>query len=120
MQGLSAKGFQRGAGSGRELSSLGLETRAVNVVAEQRMADGGEVDADLVRAARLQPAGEQARDRLPLAAAIAFEHLPMRDRCATALAHGHPFARVRMAPDRLVDGAAGALRRAPDESQIAA
>src|ERR1700730_18131844 len=105
MQGLSAKGFQCGSGKGRKRVRLGLESRAVNVVAEKRVAHGGEGEADLVGASRLGPAGEKPSNRLPFDAGIAFEHLPMRDRLASAIAHGHPFARVWMASDRLVDGA---------------
>ena len=84
------------------------------------MADRGEMDADLVGAAGLQPAGREARDRLAVGAEVAFEHLPMGDRLAAALAHRHLVARARVAVDRLVDGAARPVRHAPDEGQIAA
>src|SRR5260370_12519077 len=100
MQGLSAKGFQCSSGRGREHIRLGLESGAVNVVAEKGVSYGGEMDADLVGASRLQSAGEKACNRHPLGAGIAFEHLPMGDRFATAFPHGHPFPRVRAARDR--------------------
>src|SRR5262249_2193543 len=105
MQSLSAKGGERGSGVVGELTSLGLEAAAVDVVAEERMPDRGEVDADLVGAPGLEPAGDQARHRRAVAAAVAFEHLPMGDGRAPARAHGHLVANARMAADRLVDGA---------------
>src|ERR1700730_8002723 len=120
MKCLSAKGFQRVLGRRRELIRLGLEARAIDRIAEERMADGSEMDPQLMRASRLQAACEQARNRLPVDAAIAFEHLPMADRGATVCTHGHAIAHMGMAPDRLLDGAAGALRPSPDESKVAA
>ena len=68
MQGLSAKGLQRLARPPAQLRRLGLEARAVDVVAQQRMADMGQMHPDLVGAAGFQPAGEQARDRLAVGA----------------------------------------------------
>ena len=44
--------------------------------------------ADLVRAAGLQPAGDQARDRLAVAPAKRSQQLPMRDRRRGRPAHG--------------------------------
>src|ERR1700738_4628491 len=117
MKCLSAKGFQRVLGRRRELIRLGLEARAIDRIAEERMADGSEMDPQLVRASRLQAACEQARKRLPADGAVAFEHLPVADRSATVCTHGHAITRVGMAPDRLLDGAAGALRPSPDGSQ---
>ena len=84
------------------------------------MADGGEVHPDLVGAAGFEPAGEQAGDRRAVGAGIALEHLPMGDGFAAALAHRHLVAGARVAVDRLVDGAARPVGRAPDEGQIAA
>ena len=43
-----------------QLGRLALEARAIDGVAEQGMADMGEMDADLVGSARLQPAGNEA------------------------------------------------------------
>src|SRR5262245_32738338 len=120
MQSLSAKGGERGSGLVAELTSLGLEAAPIDVVAEQRMPDRGEVDADLMRAPGLESAGDEARHRRAVAAAIAFEHLPMGDRRAPAGAHRHLVAHARMAADRLVDGAARPLGHAPHEPQIAA
>src|SRR3982074_1259216 len=106
MQGLSAKSFERGFGLGREVSRLGLEAGSVGVVAEQRMADRGEMDANLVGSAGFQPAGQKARDRLAIGALIPFKDFPMGDRLPATLAHGHLVTGARVAVDRLVDGAA--------------
>src|SRR5262249_21936166 len=102
MQSLSAKGFERGFGVVGELIRLGLEAAAIDVVAEQGVPDRGEVDADLVGAPGLEPAGDQARHRRAVAAAVAFEPLPMGDRRAPAGAHRHLVADARVAADRLV------------------
>src|SRR5262249_61006470 len=63
MQGLSAKGVERGSGVLAELRSLGLEAAAVDVVTEQGVPDRGEVNADLVGAPGLEPAGDEACHR---------------------------------------------------------
>src|SRR5215831_7943323 len=120
MQTLSAKGIERGSGVVAELASLGFEAAAIDGIAEERMPDRGEVDADLMRAPGFEPAGEETRHRRAIAAAVAFEHLPMGDRGAPAGAHRHLVADARMAADRLVDRAARPLRRAPHECQVAA
>ena len=64
----------------RQQRRLGLEAGPVDVVAEQRMADMGEMHPDLVGAAGLQPAGEQARDRLAVGSGVDFQPLPVGDR----------------------------------------
>src|SRR6266481_6751285 len=115
MQSLSAKGRERGSGVVGELAGLVLEAAAIDGVAEERMPDRGEVDADLMGAPGLEPAGDEARHRRAIAAAVAFEHLPMGDRRAPARAHRHLVADAGMAGDRLVDGAARTLRHAPHE-----
>ena len=78
MQGLSSKGLERDSRLGAEMTGLGLEAGAVNIVAEQRMADRGQMDPDLVGAAGFEPAGEQARDRCAVGPGIALEHFPDR------------------------------------------
>ena len=109
MQGLSAEGRQRGAGLRPQLIRLALEARAVDVVAQERMSDRGEMDADFGGCVRFEPAGEQARHRRTIGAEVALEHLPMGDRSAAARAHRHLVAGARVPVDRLVDGAAGRL-----------
>src|SRR5262249_36574349 len=71
-------------------------------------------------ASGFQPAGDQARHRRVIGAAIALEQLPMGDRRTAASAHGHLLARARMTADWLVDGAARPLRRAPYDGGVAA
>ena len=61
VQGLSAKGLERSARVFGQVDRLGLETRAVGVVSEQRMAQMGEMHPDLVLPAGLQTAGEIGR-----------------------------------------------------------
>src|ERR1700720_746944 len=100
MQGLSAKGFERRPRLLSEAIRLGLEAGAVNLVAQKRVADGGEMDADLVGASGLEPAGKKSRDRLSVGTGIPFQHLPVGDGFPAALAHRHPVAGVRMAVDR--------------------
>ena len=94
VQGLSAKGLRAlaRAFSGKQ-RRLGLEARAVGVVAEQRMADMGQMHPDLVGAAGLQPAGEQARDRLSVGSGVGFQQLPVGDRLA-AVRRGPPACRA--------------------------
>src|SRR5262249_18070970 len=120
MKCLSAKGCERRFGLLAQLIRFRLEAAAIDLVPEERVSDRGEVHADLVRAPGLEPAGEEACDRRAVAAAVALEHLPMRHRGAAARTHRHLLARARMAADRLVDGAARALRHAPDKGEIAA
>ena len=78
------------------------------------MADMGEMNADLMRAPRLQPAGDQGR---------ALERLldaPMRDRMAAARGRDdrHFLALVRMAAERRVDRARAPGESAPGEREI--
>src|ERR1700730_14730497 len=113
MQSLSAKGRERGSGVVGELARFGLEAAAIDRVAEERMADRGEVEADLMRAPGLEPAGDETRHRRAVAAAVAFEHLPVGDRRAPARAHRHLVADAGMAADRLGDGARAPLPAAP-------
>src|SRR5258708_7346800 len=61
MKCLSAKGFQRRSGLLAQLIRLRLETAAVDFVPQEWVSDRGQVDADLVRAPALEPAGAGAR-----------------------------------------------------------
>src|SRR5258708_8386977 len=80
MKCLSAKGFQRRSRLLAQLIRLRLETAAVDFVPQERVSDRGQVDADLVRAPALEPAGEEARDRRAVAADLALQQLPIRHR----------------------------------------
>ena len=82
MQGLPAKSGEHFLALRPELAGLGLEAGAVNLVAEEGMAEMGEVDADLVGASGLELAGEERGDRLAVFAREGVQHLPM----------GHGFA----------------------------
>ena len=70
VQGLAARG-PRGPPAARlgEAVGLGLEAGPVERVAEQRVADMGHVDADLMRPPGLELAAHEARERLGAAAA---------------------------------------------------
>src|ERR1019366_8839890 len=97
MQSLSAKILQGGAGGGGKQAGLGLEAGAVSGVAQDRMADMGQMHPDLVSAAGLQRAGDEAGDRLAVAAGKALQHLPVGDGLATAGAHDALVAGMRIA-----------------------
>src|SRR5450759_4240211 len=99
MQGLSSKTFQDSAGGGGKQAGLGLEAGAVAGVAQDRMADMGQMHSNLVGAAGLQGASQQAGDRLAVGADIALDRHPQ------ARAHRALVAGLRMAVERSVDGA---------------
>ena len=63
MQSLSAKGHQRELGLVRQQGRFRSKTGAVDIVTQQRMADRGQVDPDLVGSAGFERAGQQARYR---------------------------------------------------------
>src|SRR5260370_42424920 len=109
MKCLCTRGFQRRSGLLAQLIRLRLEPAAVDFVPQEWVSDRGQVDADLVRAPALEPAGEEARDRRAVAADIAFEQLPMGHRRASARAHRHLLAPAPGAAARLVGAAAAAL-----------
>ena len=120
VQRLPAERFQRSPRRLRQQRRLGLEARAIDVVTEQRMPNMGEMHPDLMGPAGLQSAGQEARDRLAVRAGVGFQPLPMGDGLASALAHRLLVARLGVAIDRRVDRAFRAVRRAPDESEVAA
>src|SRR5262249_58659998 len=77
-----------------EQGSLGLESASVGRVAKHRVADMGEVHADLMRAPGLEPAGEQAHRRRSVPARIGILDVPVRYRRAAVRAHRHAFSRA--------------------------
>jgi len=103
-----------------QLAGLGLEARAVNVVPNERMPGVAEMNPDLMGSPGFELTGEKCRHRLAVTAREAFQEFPVSDGFAAALAHGHFFAGVRVAVDRLIDGAPRAVGGAPDERHIAA
>src|SRR6266702_2832685 len=120
MKGLAIKPGQGVAGVRAEQRRLGLESGPIDAIADERMADMGEMYPDLVGPARFQPAGKQARDGIRSGAEIAFRHLPVRDGMPAALPHRHLVARMGMPGDFRLDPALGPVRRAPHEAEIAA
>src|SRR5688572_22365121 len=118
MQGLPAKGLDGLARCRRQQRGLGLEARAVGLIAQQRMADVREMDPNLVGSPGLQPAGKKARDRFAVGAGVFLQELPVSYRLAAALPDGLLVARLGMAVDRGVDRASWAVWHAPDEGEI--
>ncbi len=59
------------------------------------------------------------RHRLAVRPLESLDDLPVGDRVAAAFAHRHLVPGMRMAVDRRVDGAAGAVRHPPDKGEIA-
>src|SRR3954454_7498119 len=105
MQSLSSKGLKGLAGFGSEERGLGLEAGPIDVVAEQRVADMGEMYPDLMRAAGFQPARKEARDRLAVVPKIRLEPLPVGDCLAATRADRLLVACLRVAVERGVDRA---------------
>src|SRR5579885_316776 len=120
MQRLPPKDFERFPGGGRKAARAGLEAFTVGFIAQQRVANLGEMHSDLVRAAGLQLAFEKGSDRLAILALEDFPHLVMGDRPAAARAHAHFYARARIAADRLVDRALQRRGDAPHQREITA
>jgi hypothetical protein len=83
-----------GEGEGVELKPVGRRRIAVERVAEDRMAEGGEVDPELVA-----PPGEGA-ELDPGRAALAGEHPPVGDRGLAALVADHLPGAVRPVADQ--------------------
>src|SRR5207247_1819625 len=75
-------------------------TASVCGIADERMLERREVHSDLMRAARLEPAGKQR------ARSEAFAHLIMRNRGLARRDDGHRCALDRMAADRRIDAPA--------------
>src|SRR5690349_988989 len=80
----------------------------------------GEMDPDLVGAAGLQTALQQAGSRLAVIAGVGREQVPMGHRLAAALAHRALVARAWVAVERGVDRAPRAERRTPSKGKVAA
>src|ERR1700754_2825119 len=77
-----------------------------------------EMNPDLVGPSGFELAGQQRGDRFAVPAFKAFQQFPMGDGFATALTNRHLFPCVGMPIDRLVDGAARAIRRAPYKRHV--
>src|SRR5690606_27063309 len=102
---------------------LGGEAGAVGAVADDRMADRREMDADLVGPTGLQPAFDQRGDRRLSGRAIGFGHAVMGDRLAAgtvAALHLDLLAVADRAAERQVDGRLPTVGHAPGEGEITA
>ena len=63
VQRLTGEGIDNGAGFIRQFAGFGSEPAGISRIADQRMADMGHVDADLVGAAGFELAGQQRGNR---------------------------------------------------------
>src|SRR5208283_6159154 len=120
MQGLSAKTFQGGAGRGRQPTGLGPEAGPIAGIAQDRMADMGQMHPDLVGAAGLERTGQKAGDRFAVWPGEALQHLPMGYCRPPALAYRALIAGLRVTVERSVDGALRPAGRPPHDGEIAA
>ena len=84
---------------GREISRIVYDEQTI----ASRVAEMGQMHADLVRPAGLQPAGEEACDRLSVDPRIFFQKFPMGHRLAAVRADRLLVAGVGVAPERGVD-----------------
>src|SRR5450432_3565062 len=111
VQSLPAKPGERRPTGVRQLRGLAFEAGAIDGIADDRVADMGEMDADLMGPAGFQPAGNEADH------AERRLQPPMGHRVATALLRddGHFLALARMAPERRVDRSLRHGRAPPDE-----
>ena len=118
---LALEFHERGRCRLRQLMGAGGKARAVDRIAEQRVADMGHVDADLVGPPGLQPAFDQACDRSGRRWGQGFFEPVVGDgMLAAGLEHGHLLAVGELAPERGIDRALGAVGHAPDQRDIAA
>src|SRR4051794_2346654 len=118
VQGLSAKSCQRFACVFRQQGGLGFEAGAIRVVAEQGMTDVGEMDADLVGPAGLEPTSEEGGDRFAVGSDVGFEEPPMRDRLSAAFAHSLFVPSLGVTLERSIDRASGPAWAPPNKGQI--
>src|SRR3979411_193444 len=87
--------------------------RAIDAVAQQGMADMGEMHPDLMGAAGLELASQQCCDRLAVSSNEGVLKCPVVDGLAAALTHRHFLPGVGMPVDRRIDGAALTVRQVP-------
>src|SRR5258708_40061726 len=95
------------------MAGLGLEMRAIDGIAHQRIADMGQMYPDLVSAAGLELTGQERRDRLAVAPVEGFLDLPAGDRLTAGITYRHFLPGMRVPDNRRVPGAARAGMAAP-------
>src|SRR5580704_19150846 len=99
MQGLSSKPLKSFAGLRGQTGGFGSKAGPIGVIAQQRVADGGQMNADLVRTPGHQPAGQQAGDRGSIGTGEALQDLPVSYGRAAVWTHRHFVAGTRMAAE---------------------
>src|SRR5262249_15694432 len=117
MERLAIKIGERLTSGGAEQSRLGLEPRPIDAVPEQRAADMGKMDPDLMGPAGLEPAGQKARHRVTSGTLVPLDDLPVCHRVPAALPDCHLVAGVGVAGDWRLDAALWPVRRAPPEGE---
>src|SRR5262245_33429155 len=80
----------------------------------------GKMHADLVCAPGFQGACKQTRNRFAVWSRKALQHLPVGDSRTAARAHGLLVAGVDVTADPGINRALRAIRRPPDQSEVAA
>ena len=85
VQRLAPEAGQCSLALGAEMAGLGFEMRAIDAVAQQGMADMGEMHPDLMGAPGLELAGQQCGDGLAVAPLKGFLNFPVGDRLTAAL-----------------------------------
>src|SRR5215831_11031390 len=120
MESLPSKTLHLLAGLRAQTAGFGLEAGPVGGVTQDRVADMGKVDPDLMGAAGFQRALQQAGNGLAVGARKALQDFPMGDGLASAGADRLLVAGMRMAAERRIDRSLRAIRRAPDKCKIAA
>ena len=115
MQRLPAEPVEARPRRGREAAGLAAEALGVERIAHHGMAHMRRVDADLVRAAGFEVAGDAAR-----LAAVGLLQAPVGHGAAPPLLrhYGHAQAVRRVATHRGVDRPEEAIGRAPDEGDV--
>ncbi len=121
MERLTLKTFRKRAYGFRQSGRFGFETGAIVAVADQRIAYMAHMDANLMGAASLQPAGHKRGEGRRVSWAETLADLPMGDRRAPAgFHHRYLLAVVDGSGQIRVDRAFKLGGRAPSEGRIGA
>src|SRR5258707_12104242 len=86
------------------MAGLGLEVRAIDGIAQQGMADMGQMHPDLVGAAGLELTGQQRRDRLAVAPVEGFLDFPVGNPLPAGATYRHFLPGIWVPVDRRVQG----------------
>ncbi len=120
MQGLSPQSLDLGTGSGAQKGRFGPVASAIQLIANQRHADRGHVNPDLMGTTGFKAATHQTCQRhIFFSGPKGFKALKMSDRhTPIPCPYGLTQAVIGMAAKRFVDNPFSPHRRAPDKSQI--